>query len=138
MSQPIQTLEQFLSLIFQNQIDDALQLCAEDVCFLGVRPEPSEQVSLYGEYFGHQGARQFFANFTDLITLGEFNVVQRLSDQNHVVMYGNFKHHAKATGKSFHSAWCLVVKFNENHLLQHYHMYEDSAALEDALAIHEQ
>lgn len=131
--QMIQRLEQFLAFIFKAQIDEAVALCATDIRLVGIRPEPCDQVSIYGEYFGHSGVRQFFANFAALIDAGEFQIIQRLSMQNHVVLYGNFKHQIKRTGKPFHSEWCLVVRFNHANLLAHYHMYEDSAALETAL-----
>lgn len=125
--------EQFLANIFSGRMDLALKACADDVVFIGARPEPSDRVAAYGRHVGHDGAERFFQTFADTLEPGDFKVDATIAQDRHVVMYGNLKHTARATGRPFVSDWALVMRFNDDGRLALYHFYEDTAALEWAL-----
>lgn len=127
--------QQFLSDIFAGKLPDALAACAEDVVFIGTRPEPSEKVRAYGRYQGHAGAAAFFQTFGETLAPGQFDIHATIAQGQHVVMYGRLQHTARATGRPFASDWALVMKFDEAGKLALYHFYEDTAALEWALGV---
>ena len=127
--------QQFLADVFAGKLPEALAACAEDVVFISTRPEPSAQVRAYGSHRGHAGAAAFFQTFADTLAPGEFEIHDTIAQGQHVVMYGRLKHTARATGRPFASDWALVMKFDEAGKLVLYHFYEDTAALEWALAV---
>lgn len=132
----IETAQQFISWVFAKDFSRAMALCEENVVFVGMRPTPSEQVSIYGAHHGAAGALYFFEQLFELIEAGEFNIEHTLADSTHVMMYGNFHHHIKTTRQPFLSDWALVIKFSDAGKIAMYHMYEDTAALEQAMQIH--
>lgn len=127
--------EAFLGNVFSGRLNDALALCADDVVFVSTRPKPSDTVRAYGRFVGKEQAARFFQIFGETLQAGEFNVHATVAQGQHIVMYGDLKHTAIATGRPFESDWALVMKFDDAGKLVLYHFYEDTAALEWALGI---
>lgn len=127
--------EQFLADVFTGKMSEALNRCAEDVRFVPTRPQGSDKVRMYGTYQGREGGEAFFRGFGELLEPGDFVVLDKVSDDRHVVMYGTLRHKARNTGKEFASDWALVMKFDHAGKIVLYHFYEDTAALEQALGV---
>ncbi len=129
------TAQQFLNWIFQGNLPQALALCEPDVCFIGSRPTPSNQLRLYGKHFAEDGARTFFGEFSNLLIPGDFQIEHSFADGDYVTLYGTLHHTARQTQRPFISDWALILRFSPAGKLQQYHFYEDTAALEWSLNI---
>jgi len=79
------------------------------------------------------GAREFFRLFAELLEPGEFNITASFSEGEHVCMYGKLRHRSRTTGRDFPSNWALICRVQQGRLSL-YHFYEDTAALEAAIA----
>lgn len=130
----IQIVQTFLDHIFNGRSQEALSLVANDACFIPSRPRPSERIPLYGTYHGPDGATQVFSAFASVLKPGLFEVEAAIDQGEHAVMYGHLQHEGIASGRVFISDWALICKVR-NGLITHYHFYEDTAALETALAV---
>ncbi|MYN44780.1 hypothetical protein GTP23_06795 [Pseudoduganella sp. FT93W] len=130
----IQTVQTFLDHIFNARMQEALALVAGDAIFIPTRPQSSATIPLYGTYRGPEGAAQVFTNFAAALKPGLFNVEAALDLGEHALMYGQLRHEALASGRQFVSDWALICKVRQG-LITHYHFYEDTAALEQALAV---
>jgi len=82
---------------------------------------------------GPAGAREFFRLFAELLEPGEFNITASFSEGEHVCMYGKLRHRSRTTGRDFPSNWALICRVQQGRLSL-YHFYEDTAALEAAIA----
>ena len=128
----LSTLETFMGHIFQGEMDNALQLVADNAVFIASNPRPNPNNKMHGTFIGKNGAAQFFGGFGEVLEPGEFTIEEKLSEGNHAVMYGTLNHTVRSTGQPFASNWALVSK-SENGKLTLYHFYEDSEALAKAM-----
>ncbi|KUM01995.1 nuclear transport factor 2 family protein [Chromobacterium subtsugae] len=129
----IQIVQTFLDHVFSGRMAEALALVADDAVFIPSRPQASAKVSLYGTYRGQAGAAQVFQSFAAELKPGEFEVESAFGDGEHAAMHGRLRHYSVATGKPFASDWALIGKVRDGKIVL-YHFYEDTAALEEALA----
>lgn len=130
----LQVVKSFLEQVFRGEMTQALTLVASDAVFIPSRPEFHDLVPLYGTFRGQDGAAKVFQNFAALLKPGVFQVHAEFEHADHAVMYGHLQHQAQASGNTFSSDWALICKIKQG-LIQYYHFYEDTAALEHALAI---
>jgi ketosteroid isomerase-like protein len=127
------TVQSFLNHVFSGTLEDALTLVAPDAQFISARPVPNPRVPVHGTFVGPEGAREFFKLFAEALEPGEFNIAATFSENEHVCMYGNLRHRSRKTGRDFPSNWALICKVQQGRISQ-YHFYEDTAALEAAIA----
>ena len=130
----VQVVQNFLEHIFNARMPEALSMVAEDAIFIPSRPQPSASIPIYGTYHGPEGAAQMFTAFAKVLKPGLFNVETAIDQGEHAVMYGQLQDEGLATGREFISDWALICKVRVG-LITHYHFYEDTAALEKALAV---
>ncbi|MFZ6653682.1 nuclear transport factor 2 family protein [Undibacterium sp. TJN19] len=129
----LDTVQAFLKHVFSGNLDEALTLVTPDAQFISARPVANPRVPVHGIFTGPGGAREFFRLFGELLEPGEFNVTASFSEGGHVAMYGNLRHRSRQTGRDFPSNWALICCVQQGQLSL-YHFYEDTAALEAAIA----
>ena len=129
----LDTVQTFLKHVFSGALDQALEMVAADAQFISARPVPNPRVPVHGIFTGPAGAQEFFRLFGELLEPGEFNVSASFSEGGHVAMYGNLRHRSRQTGRDFPSNWALICRVQDGQLAL-YHFYEDTAALEAAIA----
>ena len=129
----LETVQKFLGLVFEGNMDAAQELVAEDARFVAVRPGKNGKVPLYGEYVGKSGALGLFSTFGEHLEPGEFQVLGAFGTGDEAAMYGTFNHTLRRNGAKFPSNWALIAKSREGQL-SYYHFYEDSEALAEAFA----
>jgi len=129
----LDTVQTFLKHVFAGTLEEALALVASEAQFISARPVPNPRVPVHGTFIGPAGAREFFRLFAALLEPGEFNITACFSEGEHVCMYGNLLHRSRTTGRDFPSNWALICRVQQGQLTL-YHFYEDTAALEAAIA----
>lgn len=129
----LSTVQTFLNHVFSGALDEALNLVSPDAQFISTRPVSNPRVPIHGTFQGPQGAREFFRLFSEALEPGEFNVTASFSENGHVAMYGNLRHRSRKTGREFSSNWALICGVQQGKISL-YHFYEDTAALEAAIA----
>jgi hypothetical protein len=129
----LDTVQTFLKHVFSGTLEEAWTLVAPDAQFISARPVPNPRVPVHGTFAGPAGAREFFRRFAELLEPGEFNVTASFSEGEHAAMYGNLRHRSRETGRDFPSHWALVCRVQQGQIAL-YHFYEDTAALEAAIA----
>lgn len=127
-----QLIDTFLGHVFSGAMDEAMELVTDDATFVSTRADAHFSNPLHGTFLGRDGARAFFAGFSQLLVPGDFKVQGKFGDSEHSAHYGTLLHHARTTGKPFASDWALICKLRGGKIAS-YHFYEDSEAL--ALAI---
>lgn len=128
----LRIVQDFLGHIFAGRMDEALALVAPEASFISTRPQPNPHNALHGTFVGTEGAKRFFGGFVELLEPGEFNVASAFSEGVHAALYGTLRHKSRQTGKEFASDWALICRVKDGRLT-HYHFYEDTEALRDAL-----
>ncbi len=68
-----------------------------------------------------------------MIEPGDFAIEGRFGTGGFACLFGRLRHTVRATGRPFPSDWALVTRSKDGRLT-HYHFYEDTAALADAMA----
>ena len=126
-------VQDFLGHIFAGKLDEALALVDPAARFISTRPRPNPHNPLHGTFIGHAGAKQFFGGFGELLEPGQFDVEASFSDGDYAALYGNLQHKSRKTGRNFVSDWALICKVRQGRIT-FYHIYEDTEALQDALA----
>ncbi len=129
----LDTVQTFLEHVFSGTLEEALALVASEAQFISARPIPNPRVPVHGTFTGPAGAREFFRLFAELLEPGEFNITASFSEGEHVCMYGKLRHRSRTTGRDFPSNWALICRVQQGRLSL-YHFYEDTAALEAAIA----
>lgn len=129
----LDTVQTFLQHVFSGTLEEALALVAPEAQFISARPVSNPRVPVHGTFVGPAGAREFFGLFAELLEPGEFNITASFSEGEHVAMYGNLRHRSRKTGRDFPSNWALICRVQQGQLSL-YHFYEDTAALEAAIA----
>lgn len=124
-------LDQFLTLVFQGQLEQALDLVHEEGEFLGGSVEKQPLQPLSGVYTGKDGARQFFANFQETLIPGDFQVIESLEAGDAAIKIGKLCHKSKKTQKDFKSHWLLYCKIKDGKISK-YQFFEDTFALAQA------
>ncbi|WP_437609983.1 nuclear transport factor 2 family protein [Erwinia sp. V71] len=125
-------VQDFLGHIFAGRMDEGLTLVDPDARFISTRPRPNPHNPLHGTFVGHEGARQFFGGFAELLEPGRFDIESSFAADEHAALYGTLSHKSRKTGKEFSSDWALICKVKDGRITL-YHIYEDTEALRDAL-----
>lgn len=129
---PQETLQAFLTNLFNGDMDKALALVSKDAQFISTNPRKNEHNTMHGTFLGHQGAREFFGAFFEVLEPGDFETTDGFGDNKHAAMYGHLAHKVRSTGKVFESDWALIAKVVDGKISL-YHFYEDTEALYKAL-----
>lgn len=130
----LEKAERFLANIFQGEVSQALDLCAEEVAFTIFRLQSDKQIPIYGKHVGKKAGLVLFNNLSQLFDFGEFEVEATVKEGEHIVKFGRLSHTVKQTGKVFESLWVLIIRLNTRGEIVLYRMHEDTAALESAIA----
>jgi uncharacterized protein len=129
----LQTAQTFLNLIFTNKINEALKLVAPDAKFISARPISHPAIPIYGTFVDHSGISDFFKTLGEMLEPGDFNITAAFSEGEHVAMCGKLRHVSRKTHRDFASEWALVCRVHSGKIVL-YQFYEDTAALEAAIA----
>jgi uncharacterized protein len=129
----LDTVQSLLQHVFSGALDEAAALVAPDAQFISARPVPNPQIPFQGTFIGPEGARELFRLFAELLEPGEFHVAASFSEGEYVAMNGALRHISRKTGRDFASNWALICRVQGGRLTL-YHFYEDTAALEAAIA----
>lgn len=127
-------IDQFLGLVFQGKMDDALLYVHSEGEFLGASVEQQIAQPLSGVFLGAPGARKFFKNFQDTLEPQSFEVTESKEIDDILFRIGTLAHKVRSTNKLFKSHWALYCKI-ENGKIKKYQFFEDTYALTDSLII---
>lgn len=123
----------FMAALMKADIAEAGRRVQPDTVIIFGRGESSERNPLYGSWRGADGAGEVIRRFHRLLVPGSVRVDLRFAQADLVVLQGSMVHRARVTGKPFASDWALIARVCGEHVT-HYQFYEDTAALEEALA----
>ncbi len=93
----------------------------------------SDPISYAGTYKGQHDTARFFSQLAKTVHFTEFEADRILNaDEHTVVSIGHFKGKVAATGKAIQSDWVMVMEFDEEGLLVHFHDYTDTQNVANA------
>jgi len=127
-------IENFFALLMGGDLESALALVDRNAEFVAARAEaPRSDDTMYGTYRGHDGVRDFVAKLGRLFEPQSFVVEEVLAGDGLEFASGRLCHRLRQTGRLFQSAWAVKVELADDRI-RRYHFYEDTAALDAAMA----
>lgn len=123
----------FMAALVKQDFEEAARRVTPDAIIIFGRAVASPRNPLYGAWRGPEGATEVIRRFHQLLVPGSVKVDLRFASGDLVVLQGSMLHRARSTGKPFASDWALIARVCGDRV-KHYQFYEDTAALEDALA----
>lgn len=128
-------IRKFLSSL--GDLDHASHLITPDAEFIAVRAETYPELPLYGTFRGATGLAAFVAGLRAVYDTQSFDVDFVLESETVGFAAGRFDHIIRDTGHHFRSHWVVMCQF-EGDRIALYRFYEDTAALEEAMAVRTQ
>lgn len=126
-------IQQFFSAFAQGNTAALFALVDREAEFIAVRPHADPRLPLYGTYRGHDGLGALLTSLGAVLATREFEVIEAVGDGTTEFARGRFWHDVKATGRAFRSDWAVACTIRNGRILR-YQFFEDSAALQEALA----
>lgn len=117
-----------------GDVDRFLSLLDPDVRLIGVRARRYPELSLYGTFDGHAGARSFLAGLAAAFDVQTFTIDASLEDEVQGFATGRFQHRLRVNDAILRSYWAVHCGFRNGRLLS-YRFFEDTAATEQAFGI---
>ena len=129
MSSLIQT---FLSSL--TDLDHAKTLITTDARFIAVREQNYPDLPLYGTFTGAEGLVAFITGLRANFDTQRFHLDHVIETDQMGAGFGRFEHRIRSTGHMFRSHWAVLCHYSGGKIAQ-YRFYEDTAALEQAMAV---
>jgi ketosteroid isomerase-like protein len=127
-SSPTQVVQAFFDTIQSGDRGRVLDLLTDDVEWWVAGPP---EIPYAGTFSGHEGVARFFAIFDAAIDYESWEAQQFIAEGATVVVVGDERWRATATGKSAVNPWVLVLTVRDGKIAR-FRAYEDTAASRDA------
>jgi ketosteroid isomerase-like protein len=123
-----QVIEQGYRLFQSGNIDQLLQLFADDIEWLG---SEIEYVPFSRDYHGKQDVAQFFAQMSQAQDAQRFEPQEMIAEGDKVAVTGYAKWAVRSTGKDYEYPWVHVFTLRDGKVTK-FQQYFDTAATRDA------
>jgi uncharacterized protein len=125
---PTQIVQALFAAIQNRSREAILATLTDDVEWWVAGPA---EVPFAGTFRGHDGVLRYFAAFNAAVDYESGNVLQMIAEGDTVVVVGEERWRARATGKTADNRWVVVVTVPDGQVAR-FHAYEDTAVCRDA------
>jgi ketosteroid isomerase-like protein len=125
---PTQVMQALFAAIGNGDAEAILATLTDDVEWWVNGPP---EVPFAGTFRGHDDVLRYFAAFNDAVDYESGNVVQMIAEGDSVVVVGEERWRAKATGKTADNRWVVVATVPDGRIAR-FRAYEDTAVCRDA------